>query len=295
MSSPFDSPPRVRHDLDRLRWNTAPFFAFHLVALVLAIWVGPSWAALAWCVGLYYGRMLFVSIGYHRYFAHRTFRTGRVRQFLIAFFAQTSVQKGALWWAAHHRSHHRYSDRPEDPHSPRQRGFWWAHLGWILSNRYTRTEVERIRDFARFPELVWLNRHHWVPPAILGVTLYLVGGLTALTWGFFVSTVFLWQGTFVINSLAHRLGRRRFETNDDSRNSLIFALITCGEGWHNNHHRYQHSAAQGFYWWQIDFSKYALKIASWLRLVRNLVKPTPEVLSEGRRKSRGSLPAGAPA
>src|SRR4030095_13641886 len=160
--------PTLSPDLrDRIRWGTLPFFAFHAVAVALAIWVGISWAGVAWCLGLYYARMLFCALGYHRYFAHRTFKTGRVRQFLLAFAAQTTLQKGVLWWAAHHRRHHRFSDEPGDPHSVKQRGFWWAHMGWILTDRHEATDFDRIKDFARFPELRWLNRHHWVPPVAL--------------------------------------------------------------------------------------------------------------------------------
>ena len=272
-----NTPPRPDTQAlrDRIRWSTIPFFAFHAIAIVLAIVVGFSWAALAWCLALYYSRMLFCALGYHRYFAHRTFKTGRVRQFLLAFAAQTTVQKGVLWWAAHHRNHHSFSDDPRDPHSVKQRGFWWAHLGWILAARFERTDFRRIRDFAKYPELRWLNRHHWVPPLALALALFAVGGPVALAWGFFVSTVCLWHGTFAVNSLAHMIGRRRYATSDDSRNSVLIALITCGEGWHNNHHHFQHTARQGFRWWEFDTGYYALRVASWMGLVRDVVKTVP--------------------
>ncbi len=268
---------------ERLPLKAVPFVLFHLAAIPVAILAGFSWTALAWLVGMYYGRMLFVCIAYHRYFSHRTFQTGRIRQFLLAFCAETTVQKGVLWWAAHHRRHHRFSDQQGDPHSPILRGFWWSHVGWIVSKTTDETEFDRIKDFARFPELRFLNTHYWLPPTVLAVALFLVGGWTAFAWGFVVSTVVLWHGTFTINSLAHVIGRRRFETTDESRNSLLLALITCGEGWHNNHHRHQHSAAQGFYWWQVDFAYYVIRAAAWLGLVRNVVKPTPDILEEGRR------------
>ena len=171
---------------------------------------------------------------------------------------------------------------PEDIHSVRQDGLFWSHVGWIISDKHQETDIKRIQDFARFPELVWLNRHHWVPGLVYAAALYLLGGQTALVWGFVVSTVLLWHGTFTINSLCHLIGRKRFQTEDDSKNSLILALVTCGEGWHNNHHRHQHSAAQGFYWWQVDTGYYALRVAQWLRIVRNVAEPTPEILAEGR-------------
>jgi stearoyl-CoA desaturase (delta-9 desaturase) len=269
--------------------SSLPFIAFHLLTPVLAYYAGFSWTAVFVCIGSYYFRMLFCCIGYHRYFAHRTYQTGRIRQFLIAFFAQTTVQKGVLWWAAHHRRHHRYSDEAEDIHSVKQSGFWWAHVGWILSDKYLDTDEKRVRDLARFPELVWLNTHYWLPPTIYGAAIYLAGGWQVFVWGFMVSTVLLWHGTFTINSFMHMVGRRRFATSDESKNSLIFALVTCGEGWHNNHHRHPHSAAQGFYWWQIDTGYYALKVAEFLGIVRNVVEPTPEILAEGRKNPGRTL------
>ncbi|MBI3817920.1 MAG: acyl-CoA desaturase [Planctomycetes bacterium] len=255
-----------------------------MAAIPLAFWVGFSWQGVAWCVGLYYLRMLFCCIGYHRYFAHRTFQLSRVPQFILAFCAETTVQKGVLWWAAHHRRHHRYSDEPEDIHSVVQRGFWYAHVGWILSERWLETDTKRIADFARFPEIRWIDKHYWLPPTVLAVLLFIIGGPVAIVWGFVISTVVLWHGTFTINSLMHIIGRRRFDTSDNSKNSLVLAIVTCGEGWHNNHHRHQHAAAQGFYWWQIDFAYYVIKVFNWLGVIRNVVEPTPEILAEGRRK-----------
>lgn len=271
-----------------------PFVVFHLAVIPLAMWTGISWEGVAWCVGLYYFRMLFCCIGYHRYFSHRTFQISRVGQFILAFLAETTVQKGVLWWAAHHRRHHRFSDEPEDIHSAKQRGFWYSHVGWVLSDKWVDTDFARIKDFTRFPEIVWIDKHYWLPPSVLAAVLYFLGGWNAVVWGFVISTVVLWHGTFTINSLSHLIGRRRFETSDNSKNSLILAFVTCGEGWHNNHHRHQHSAAQGFYWWQIDIAYYVLKVASWFGLVKNVVKPTPEILAEGRRKLVTPAPA-APA
>lgn len=247
-------------------WPPPPFLLVHLAALG-AFLVEFRWYYPLLALGSYYLRMFWVTIGYHRYFSHRTFKTGRPFQLVLAFLAMTSAQKGVLWWAAHHRDHHRFSDAPQDLHSPVQSGFWWSHVGWILSDRYSATKLDRVRDLARFPELCWLNRWYLVPPAAYFLVLWLIGGLPVVLWAGVIGTVLLWHGSFAINSLAHVLGSRRYQTPDNSRNSWVLALLTCGEGWHNNHHRYQSSANQGWFWWQIDFSYYGLKLLSWLGLV----------------------------
>ena len=270
----------VRRDLpadEKLDWiSSIPFFLIHLACLG-AFFTGVSWKALAVCGGLYLARILAVTIGYHRYFSHRTFKTSRPFQFLLALAATTSAQKGVLWWAAHHRHHHRSSDQLDDVHSPAQRGFWWSHVGWILCRKYNATRLELIRDFARYPELVWLNKYHLVPPVLLGTALFLLGGWQMLVVGFFWSTVLLWHGTFTINSLSHVFGARRYKTTDTSRNNLLLALITCGEGWHNNHHYHQNTANQGWFWWEVDASYYVLKALSWLGVVSDLRTPSQTV------------------
>ena len=246
-----------------------PFWAIHLVALVGIVNLGWSWTGLAAAVGSYYVRMFFVTGFYHRYFSHRTFKTSRAGQFLMAFLAQTTAQKGALWWASHHRWHHKKSDQPGDVHSVKQSGFWWAHVGWILSDEWAATDEKRIGDLARYPELRWLNRFELqLLPAVLYAVLWLAAfGWWGLTWGFFVSTVLLWHGTFTINSLAHVFGRRRYATTDESKNSMILALVTMGEGWHNNHHHFQASANQGFRWWELDLTFYLLVLLEKIGLV----------------------------
>ncbi|HKO03976.1 MAG TPA: acyl-CoA desaturase [Candidatus Acidoferrales bacterium] len=254
-----------------------PFAAVH-VAVLGVLFVHFRWWYPLLAVGLYGARMFFVTAGYHRYFSHRTFKTSRAFQFLLAFSAMTSLQKGVLWWAAHHRHHHRFSDLEEDIHSPSLNGFWWSHLGWILSKRYNTTRAELVPDLARYPELRWLNKYHMVPGVTLAAVLFLTGGLSVFLWGFCVSTVMLWHGTFTINSLCHVFGRRRYATNDTSRNSLILSLITMGEGWHNNHHRYMSSVRQGFFWWEIDLTYYILKMLSWVHIVWDLKMPPPALL-----------------
>jgi stearoyl-CoA desaturase (delta-9 desaturase) len=259
---------------DHIQWvKSAPFLAVHLAAAATPLVAPFAWRWLALAAALYAVRMFAITAGYHRYFSHRAYRTSRAFQLLLAVLGTTAVQKGPLWWAAHHRDHHRHSDGPEDVHSPLQRGFWWSHVGWILSERHDRTKVEGVRDLARFPELVWLDRFHLVPPLALAAGLFLAGGLPALLWGFFVSTVALWHGTFVINSLAHVLGRRRYATGDGSRNSMLLALLTFGEGWHNNHHFFPGSARQGFRWWEVDLSYYALRALAAAGIVRDLRRP----------------------
>ncbi|MBX7100078.1 MAG: fatty acid desaturase [Myxococcaceae bacterium] len=266
--------------LDRISYAASiPFAALHLSFLLIPL-VGIRWEWAVLCLLSYYLRMMAVTIGYHRYFAHRTFKTSRVGQFLLAFAAQTTIQKGALWWAAHHRHHHRTSDQADDIHSPLQRGFWWSHVGWILARRYDATRYELIKDFARFPELKFLNEYHLLPALLGGAVLYAVGGLPVLLWGGFIPTVLLWHGTFTINSLSHVFGKRRYLTTDTSRNNWLLALLTCGEGWHNNHHYHQNTANQGWYWWEVDVSFYALKLASWVRLVWDV-----RVVSEATRSA----------
>lgn len=246
-----------------------PFALLHIGCLA-ALFVPFRRSHLIWAIGMYVVRMFGVTAGYHRYFSHRSFKVGRVWQFLLAFLAETSAQKGVLWWAAHHRVHHRVSDKPEDIHSPMQRGFWWSHIGWIISNEYDEYDPRLIQDFAKFPELVWLDRYFWVPPALLGSAFFLLGGLPLFVWGFVISTVVLFHCTFSINSLAHVWGSRRFETPDDSRNNFVLALITLGEGWHNNHHRFMHACRQGLRWWEVDCTFYALTLLRWFRITRDL-------------------------
>jgi stearoyl-CoA desaturase (Delta-9 desaturase) len=258
-----------------------PFVLFHLAALSV-LFVQFKWSCLIACVLCYEIRMFFVTAGYHRYFSHRSFKTGRWFQFVIAFLAMSSSQKGVLWWAAHHRHHHRYSDQEEDLHSPTLFGFWWSHVGWLLSDQYNETDFKAIGDFAKYPELRWLNKYYLVPVITLGVVMFLIGGSGLFAWGFCLSTVLLWHGTFTINSLSHLFGNRRFPTADTSKNNWLLALVTLGEGWHNNHHYYMASARQGFFWWELDITYYGLKLLSWFHLVRELRRVPDQVLAEGK-------------
>ena len=249
-------------------WLAVRFWSLHLAAL--SVFILPfTGGVLAWCVGGYLVRMFGVTAGYHRYFSHRSYKLGRVAQFLMAVLAQSSGQKGVLWWAAHHRDHHRHSDTPRDVHSPRE-GFWWAHVGWILSTDHDDYDAARVADFGRYPELRWLDRHHWVPLAGYGALVWVIGGPAAFAWGFLVSTVVLYHATFAINSLAHVWGTRTFETPDDSRNNFVLALFTLGEGWHNNHHYCRSSCRQGVEWWQIDITYLVLRGLAAIGIVQGL-------------------------
>src|SRR5216684_1484492 len=216
-----------------------PFALVHIASLLI-FFFPFHWYYLVTCLVLLVVRMFFVTAGYHRYFSHRSFKTSRVFQFVIAFMATSSSQKGVLWWAAHHRHHHRHSDQELDLHSPTLFGFFWSHVGWLI------------------------------------------GGWPLFIWGFCLSTVLLWHDTFTINSLSHLFGSRRYETTDTSRNNWLLALLTLGEGWHNNHHHFMASARQGFFWWEIDITYYTLKFMSWLGIVWDLRKVPTHLLTQDR-------------
>jgi stearoyl-CoA desaturase (delta-9 desaturase) len=275
------------------------FWAVHASCL-LVFWVGVSWIPLAVCFALYVIRMFAITGVYHRYFSHRTYQTSRWFQFLLAVLGTTAAQKGPIWWSSHHRHHHKHSDTPEDIHSPVISGLYYSHVGWILSSQFIEPRKDLVKDLLEFPELRLLEQWHLLPPILLAIAVFFVGvaletyapglgtnGMQMLVWGFFVSTVLLYHGTFCINSLTHLIGKRRFKTTDSSRNNLILALITLGEGWHNNHHRYPGSEKQGFYWWEIDISHYILKVLSWMGLVWDLRVPPARIYEEAKLGAGG--------
>ncbi|MGZ6333771.1 MAG: acyl-CoA desaturase [Bdellovibrionota bacterium] len=256
---------------------------------VLAVFFVPfSWKLVALCVIYYYVGMFFVTGGYHRYFSHRTYKLGRVAQFLMAWGASSTMQKGVLWWAGNHRHHHRFSDQPQDLHSPIQKGFWYSHWGWILIDTNEETLWDQIQDLAKFPELRWLNKYHLVPAILNAAIVLALFGLPGFVWIWVVGSVMLWHGTFTINSLSHVYGSQRYASNDTSRNNFWLALITLGEGWHNNHHTYMSSTNQGFYWWEIDGTYYVLRALSALGIVKGIRKPPLEALEAKRIKGRRS-------
>jgi stearoyl-CoA desaturase (delta-9 desaturase) len=272
-----------QQDSDDVAYPSSIAFLLIHLSCFTALWIGVTPRAVLLGVGLYLMRIFAIGAGYHRYFAHRAFRTGRVFQFCLAFLAQTSAQRGVLWWAAKHRRHHKYSDTELDVHSPVLRGFLYAHVGWIFVPRNNDTDFAAVRDLARFKELVWLNRHPYLPAALLALASWLIAGMPGLVVGFCWSTVGVWHATFSINSLAHVVGRRRYVTGDESRNNWLLALLTMGEGWHNNHHAYQVSVRQGFRWWEYDPTYYGLRVLSWIGLVWDLHVP-PKAVVRGEHR-----------
>lgn len=272
----------------RLSASGLLFIAVHFVCLS-AIWLGVTWQAFTLCLVMFFVRKFGITGAYHRYFSHRSYKTSRAFQFILAFIGGASAQKGALWWAAHHRHHHKHSDTEEDLHSAKLEGFYWSHVGWVLSTEYEEYDDKSVQDLTKYPELVFLDKYHWIPPVSAAVLCYLIGGWIGLVWGFFISTVVLYHTTFAINSLCHMFGNRRYETGEHSKNSLWLAFLTLGEGWHNNHHHYPVSCRQGFFWWEIDITYYVLKTLSFFRIVWDLKAPParlykPEAMIGGAAK-----------
>jgi stearoyl-CoA desaturase (delta-9 desaturase) len=273
----------MQRPADDIAYPSSIGFLLIHVACFAAFWTGLTWRALVLAIVLYLVRIFAIGAGYHRYFAHRAFRTSRTLQFCLAFLAQTSAQRGALWWAAKHRQHHKYSDTEADVHSPVQRSFLYSHVGWIFVPRNNATDYAGVRDFARYKELIWLDRQPYLPPALLALATWVIAGWPGLAVGFCWSTVAVWHATFCINSLAHVVGRQRYITGDQSRNNWLLALLTMGEGWHNNHHAYQVSVRQGFRWWEYDPTYYGLRVLSWFGLVWDLQTP-PKALIRGEQR-----------
>ncbi len=259
--------------------TTIGYVAIH-VACLATLWVGASATDLAVCGGSYLIRMFGLSAGYHRYFAHRAFKTSRVGQFLLALLGTLGVQRGALWWASRHRHHHRYSDTEDDIHSPLHQGFAYSHSGWFLDRRNEATDLARVQDLAKFPELIWLENWNVVPVLAYGSLVWLAFGLSGFVWGFCVSTVLLWHAIHAIGSFGHRFGGyRRFATTDNSRNKWFLGIVLLGEGWHNNHHFYPASARAGCRWWEIDPVYWVLCLLRWAGLVWDVRVPPPRALA----------------
>ena len=277
MANPNDPYARGPDEQLSLDGASVPFWLLHLAALGV-FFVPFRWSNVlaflaAYCLGSFG-----IMAGYHRYFSHRSFKTGRGFQFVLAALGTLTSQKGVLWWSGHHRHHHKYSDMPEDIHSPR-RGFFWSHALWFLSPKYMETSPAQRREFAQYPELAYLNDHWVLGPVVLCATMLALGGLPWLFWGGFLAIVAMWHATFTVNSLAHVWGSRRYPTSDTSRNNPFLALITFGEGWHNNHHHYQSSARNGFFWWEVDMTYYVLKALSLVGVVWDLRTPPAWVLA----------------
>ncbi|RAP34337.1 acyl-CoA desaturase [Candidatus Marinamargulisbacteria bacterium SCGC AAA071-K20] len=264
----------------------APFIALHLLC-VLVITVNFSWSLLVFCIASTYLRLLGITAGFHRYFSHKTYKTSRLFQFILALLGTFSAQQGPLWWAAHHRHHHRHSDTELDIHSPKQNGFFYAHLGWLFNTKNKYYDSKYIKDLTKFPELVIIEKYYYL--VILGYAFLIsyigsvtpIGAYPALVWGFVVSTVLLYHLTFTINSVLHTFGKRNYNTPDSSRNNFMLSIFILGEAWHNNHHRYPHSERQGFVWWQIDITHYFIKAMEKIGLLWDIKTPPKSVLIEG--------------
>ena len=276
-----------RHDyLDIILTPYSVAFLLIHIGCFAVFWTGLTSYALVLGLALYMLRMFAIGAGYHRYFAHRAFRTGRTFQFGLAFLALTSAQRGILWWVAKHRQHHLHSDTDADLHSPVRWGFVYAHIGWIFQSENDTTNPESVSDLAQYKELLWLDRHSYLPVAALALSTWLIAGWPGLIVGFCWSTVAIWHVTFSINSLSHLIGRQPYITGDQSRNNWLLALLTMGEGWHNNHHAYQASVRQGFHWWQFDPTFYILCVLSWFGLVWDLHVPPKTVVRGEHRLGR---------
>jgi stearoyl-CoA desaturase (Delta-9 desaturase) len=272
---------------DTIDWARALPFILVNLSCFLVFYVHFSWIAFTTAAFLYFFRLFTIGAFYHRYFSHKTFKTNRFWQFIFAALAGTSAQRGPLWWASHHRQHHMVSDTPADAHSPVHHGFWWSHVGWFLTKKHYNYNPDRVKDLECYPELVFLERYDAIMPALLFLSLLIAGWFLQtyapelntgigemLVWGFSISLVALFNTTVIINSLCHIYGRRRYETTDNSKNNILFALLTLGEGWHNNHHHYPNSARQGFMWWEIDITYYLIKLMELVGIVWD-VKPVP--------------------
>jgi stearoyl-CoA desaturase (Delta-9 desaturase) len=299
-----NNPPK--DESDQFDWfRSIPFLGMHL-GVLLVFFVGWSWLAVSIAVFLYALRVFTLTGFYHRYFSHRSFKTWRIVQFAFAWIGCMSVQRGPLWWAAHHRHHHVHSDDPEDLHSPREKGIFWSHMAWFLTPRSNATNYKVIPDFAKYPELRWLDRFDLVPPFVMAALLYGFGELVAygapeagvtgwqlLVWGFFVSTIACYHVTYLVNSATHLVGTRRYQTKDDSRNHWLVALLTFGEGWHNNHHYYPNSVRQGFFWWEVDLTYYLIRFMGTLGLVWDIKEVPHRIKYPAKKPAPVEVPADA--
>ena len=262
---------------------TLSLFIIISLTPLFAFTVPFSWELVGIAILTYSLRMFGITGVYHRYFSHNAYKTSRVFQFILAWIGAIAMQKGPIWWAAHHRNHHKHSDTEKDLHSPKN-GFWYSHMLWFLVDDFNEYDPKIIKDYMKYPEIVWMDKYHWVPPLAFSIVLGLISW-PVLVWGYGVANFISGHATWTINSLAHVYGKQRFNTGDTSRNNLWLALLTFGEGWHNNHHYYRHSANQGFYWWEIDITFYALKVLSWFGLIWDLKTVPAHVLEEGLKQN----------
>jgi len=265
--------PIVLVDRTGLNWaTTVVLILIHIGAIAALFYF--NWKAFAITVFLYWvATGLGISMGYHRLHTHRSYKVPRWMEYFFAVCGTLTLEGGPIFWTAIHRIHHQRSDQPGDPHSPRE-GAWWAHVGWILvgetKHNNTRLLAKYAPDLAKDPFYVWLNNYHWVSNVALAVLLYAVGGLPFLLWAGFFRIVFGLHATWLVNSATHMWGGRRFATRDDSRNNWWVALISFGEGWHNNHHAHPTSARHGLAWYEFDPSWLQIKLLKRLGLAKSI-------------------------
>jgi stearoyl-CoA desaturase (Delta-9 desaturase) len=253
-------------------------YALLHVACLSVFFTQSTWRGLSVGLASFFLRAFGLGVGYHRYFAHRSFKTSRAFQFVLAVLGSLAIQRGVLWWAETHRDHHRNADTDSDIHSPSHKGFIYAHSGWFLDEKNRQTKVSSVMDLARYPELVWLNDWRWYFLPILSYSslLYIFFGGEGLLWGIAISTVALWHATHWIQSMSHSYGGyRRCPSSDNSRNHWLLGVLTLGE-FHNNHHYSPSSCRQGFVWWEIDVGYYVLRLLKSLGVVWDLRVPSKQ-------------------
>ncbi len=265
--------PVVMPNRQRLNWLTTVVLILLHMGAVAALFMF-SWRVLAVTAFLYWMTIgLGISMGYHRLHTHRSYRVPLLLEYFFAVCGSLTLEGGPIFWVATHRLHHQKSDLPGDPHSPRD-GAWWSHVGWILlgetNHNNTRVLSKYAPDLAKHKFYVWLNNYHWVPLTVLGVLLFAIGGLPLFLWAGCLRVVVGLHSTWLVNSATHMWGRRRFETRDDSRNSWWVALLTFGEGWHNNHHAHPTSARHGLAWYEIDHSWILISIFRFFGIAKSV-------------------------
>lgn len=279
--------------LSKYNWPSMIFIGgTHLIAILAPFWIEITQEGIFILFVLYLINTFGITVGYHRYFSHKSFTTSRLFQFILALLAQSATQNGVLWWAEKHRLHHRYSDTKDDVHSPVTQGFFYGHCGWLFILANAEKKYTLVKDLERFPELRWLDKYDQLPTIILGIIILMTSGWSGFVIGFCLSRVICWHGAFTVNSIAHLYGSQRYMTGDNSRNCFWLSLFTYGDSWHNNHHHYASSANHGFFWWEIDIGYYLLVILSWLGIVWDLKKPPPHLLTQpkyrlAKRKTSG--------
>ncbi len=264
----------------RIAISLAPLLAVHFALLAIPFVEFTWWSVLAiFVVTRICG--VGVTVGLHRYFSHRAFKTTRWFQFVLGFMGCTALQKGPLWWPIHHRLHHRHSDRKDDPHSPVVDGFWYGHIGWLFSRDLMNPDQAVVKDLMKYPELVWLDRFWMLPGLMLAAACYAVLGMNGLIYGYCLSVVFVFQVTFAVNSIGHLWGPQRFATGEGSRNNPVLGILAMGDGWHNNHHRAPSSARHGFAWYELDLAYQCIRLLAFLGLAWDVKQPPASVMAGG--------------